>query len=451
MVSHYFSMKTPDIETPILSHGPAEENEELLRSIDHLVAKSERLKAAAVVVIALLLALIAGAVALLPGALPAGQDAVFRPAIFAMIGILAGTAGFELLILWRMKRSEQLSSPRPTAIRFISAFVEIMVPTLVMWSWAKVAGVIPTVGGVLPWLYFPFIAASALHLNPRLSWFTGGMAAAAFVTVSRLVVEGDPTAKDSILVTTTSLVLKGCILLIAGGVAAFVASQLRGHLVRAVEFARERDRAVNIFGQHVSPQVAKRLIEQRASMNAEQRHVCVMFLDIRGFSNIAASHTPGEVMDYLNTLFTPMIAIVNQHGGIVNKFLGDGFMAIFGAPFEDPALHRNAVDCSIKLLACVEQLNAAKSIYPTRIGIGIHAGSAMAGTVGSDERKEYTLLGDTVNAAARIEQETKAQGAQILASKAVIDGLSDLEKAATALGEVSLRGISQPLKLYRIA
>jgi adenylate cyclase len=193
------------------------------------------------------------------------------------------------------------------------------------------------------------------------------------------------------------------------------------------------------------------LIEQPAELSAEQRHVCVLFLDIRGFSAIAAERTPSEVMDYLNELFAPMITLVNQHGGIVNKFLGDGFMAIFGAPFEDPELHRNAVRCSLSLLNCLEQMNAAGSIPPTRIGIGLHAGPAMAGTVGSHERKEYTLLGDTVNAAARIEQETKKFSAQIIASDAVLEGLTEEKSRATELGEISLRGISQPLHLYRLA
>jgi adenylate cyclase len=234
-------------------------------------------------------------------------------------------------------------------------------------------------------------------------------------------------------------------------VAAFVAGQLQSHLLSAVKAARERDRAVGIFGQHVSPQVARRLIDQKAELDAEQRHVCVLFLDIRGFSSMAAERTPAEVMDYLNELFAPMITLVNQHGGFVNKFLGDGFMAVFGAPFEDPELHRNAVRCSLALLKCVENFNAAKSIPFTRIGIGIHAGDAMAGTVGNRERKEYTLLGDTVNAAARIEQETKKLGAQIIVSEAVLEGLSEERKSATELGEITLRGISQPLRLYRLA
>lgn len=444
-------MSTPENDATMLPNGSAEQQEDPLRSIGHLVMKSERLRATAVALIAVLLVVIAAIVVILPNKIPAGREDVYRPAIYTMIAILSIMACYELLAMWLIKRWENRSHSQPPLFSYINALIEMLVPGLIMWDWAKVAGAVPTVGGVLPWLYFPFIAASALHLNPRLCWFTGAIAAVAFVSVSHFMIGGFRSAEGSLLESTTSIMVKGSMLMIAGGVAVFLASQLRAYLVRAVELARERDRAVNIFGQHVSPQVARRLIEERTSMSAEQRHVCVLFLDIRGFSSIAASHTPAEVMEYLNTLFAPMIATVNQHGGIVNKFLGDGFMAIFGAPFEDPALHRNAVDCSLKLLACAEQLNSAKTIYPTRIGIGIHAGWAMAGTVGSEERKEYTLLGETVNAAARIEQETKALGAQLLVSSAVVDGLTDVQNAATDLGDVTLRGISQALRLYRLA
>jgi adenylate cyclase len=428
-----------------------DEQRDIERSLDHLVLKSERLRALAVAVLAGSLALIAWVVAMLPGTLPTGMEATYRPAIYAMVAMLATAMGYELLVMSQIKRWKQQACTTPVWFQFINVSIEVLIPSFVMWRWIQVAGFIPTVGGVLPWLYFPFIAASALHLNPKLCWFTGVSAAVAFISLCFYGVSSVPQVERSILASNTSFVLKGVLLLVCSGVAAFVAGQLSSHLVRAVELARERDRAVNIFGQHVSPQVAKRLIQQRAEHTAEQRHVCVLFLDIRGFSNIAASHTPAEVMEYLNTLFSPMITIVNQYGGIVNKFLGDGFMAIFGAPFEDPDLHRNAVKCSLELVACVEQLNSAKTIFPTRIGIGIHAGKAMAGTVGSDERREYTLLGDTVNAAARIEQETKRLESQVLVSSVVLEGLTDEQKGAMDMGEISLRGISQPLHLYRLA
>lgn len=368
-----------------------------------------------------------------------------------LAGLLLALSSYEALVLRLLKRWQGCSLGVPAVFRYVNAIIEVIVPTLMIADWSRIAGPVQTLGGVLPWLYFLFIAMSPLHLHPRLCWFIGLSSAAGFYIVASTIAPTQTSLDTALLVSHTSFSLKSFIMIVGGAVAGFVASQLRLNLADAIRSARERDRAVGIFGQHVSPQVAKRLIEQPAEYHAEQRHVCVMFLDIRGFSTMSSQRTPPEVMDYLNTLFTPMITIVNQHGGIVNKFLGDGFMAIFGAPFEDPQLHRNAVRCTLALLDCVTKLNTTGHIPHTRIGIGLHAGDAMAGTVGSDERREYTLLGDTVNAAARIEQETKKHDAQVMVSSAVMEGVEPDECSGVDLGEVELRGIHKPLRLYRLA
>lgn len=429
----------------------AEAEESIASLLNERVVHSERLRAAALIAITGTFVMVIAALWTVPSLLPPGKEHLYRPALRIMAGVLVLMGIYETLVWTWLGRWQHARVPVPAALRYVNAFIETAVPTLVIWDWAGVAGPLQTVCGVLPYLYFPFIAASALHLNPRLCLFIGSVAAVSFTGIAFAIARGIVRADSPLLISGTSFFLKGFMMLICGAVAAFVAAQLKSHLISAVKSARERDRAVGIFGQHVSPQVAQRLIEQSTDLSAEQRHVCVLFLDIRGFSSIAAARTPAEVMDYLNELFAPMITIVNQHGGIVNKFLGDGFMAVFGAPFEDPLLHRNAVHCAMSLLDCVEKLNAAGAIPPTRLGIGIHAGNAMAGTVGSHERKEYTLLGDTVNAAARIEQETKKLGAQIIASEAVLHDLETERAQATTLGEITLRGISQPLRLYRLA
>ncbi|MBL9145126.1 MAG: adenylate/guanylate cyclase domain-containing protein [Verrucomicrobiaceae bacterium] len=423
--------------------------------IDHLIethiVRSEQLRSRALLVTSLLLVVVIMVVGVTPAARPQGAAAGWNSALAMLAGLLIALSSYEVLVLRLLKRWRSRSLGAPVFFRYVNAVIEVLVPTLMIADWSRIAGPVQTLGGVLPWLYFLFIAVSPLHLHPRLCWLVGTASAAGFYIVASSIASNHASSDTALLVSHTSFTLKSLIMIVGGAVAGFVASQLRLNLVDAIRSARERDRAVGIFGQHVSPQVAQRLIDQPSEYRAEQRHVCVLFLDIRGFSTIAAQRTPSAVMDYLNTLFTPMITIVNQHGGIVNKFLGDGFMAIFGAPFEDPELHRNAVHCSLNLLRCVEELNTTGAIPATRIGIGIHAGDAMAGTVGSDERREYTLLGDTVNAAARIEQETKKLGAQIIASDAVMEGLQDERARATELGEISLRGISEPLRLYRLA
>lgn len=419
--------------------------------IDSHIVQSERLRARALLIIAFLLVIVNIAVWLSPGATPTTDRHAWDSALGMLAATLLALSTYVGIVLVRLRHWQRQSSPVPMKFRYFNTIAEILVPSFMIWNWSHIAGPLQTLGGVLPWLYFPFIAVSALHLHQRLCWLAGLASALCFYVVALMITPDQSKAEASMLTSQTSFVLKSFMMIVCGAVAGFVAEQLRSNIVNAIRSARERDRAVGIFGQHVSPQVARRLIEQPAELNAELRHVCVMFLDIRGFSTMSSQRSPSEVMDYLNVLFTPMITIVNQHGGIVNKFLGDGFMAIFGAPFEDPQLHRNAIQCSHALVDCVTKLNSSGGIPLTRIGIGIHAGEAMAGTVGSDERREYTLLGDTVNAAARIEQETKKHEAQIIVSGALYDALNPLDNHAIDLGEIDLRGIHKPVRLYRLA
>ena len=131
-----------------------------------------------------------------------------------------------------------------------------------------------------------------------------------------------------------------------------------------------------------------------------------MFVDIRSFTTAARTRTPAEVVERLDDVFEILVDIVDRHNGIVNKFLGDGLLAIFGAPIDDPLEAANAVAAAREMLMSVETSNVGHS-WPIRLGIGIHIGQAVAGTVGSQRRKEYTVIGDTVNLASRLESLNK--------------------------------------------
>jgi adenylate cyclase len=144
-----------------------------------------------------------------------------------------------------------------------------------------------------------------------------------------------------------------------------------------------------------------------------------------------------------------LVEILDRHGGIVNKFLGDGFLALFGAPFEaeDPA-HR-AVAAAREMLVAMGRINRDSS-WPLRIGIGVHFGEVVAGNIGSPRRKEYTVIGDTVNFASRLEALNKEFGSQLLISAAVREALGEDGGDAVALGEVPIRGYEQPMMVWQL-
>jgi adenylate cyclase len=260
---------------------------------------------------------------------------------------------------------------------------------------------------------------------------------------------GEESPMLAILRSPHQYVIKSAFLMLGGCIAGFVAAQIKRQLMSALQTLEERDRAISIFGQHVSPQVAELLLHQPVDSTGEERRVCVMFLDIRDFSRIAGERSPTEVMDYLNTLFSFMIPVINEHRGIINKFLGDGFMAVFGAPLDDCDPCKNAVTASLAILEKIKEMNDAKKIPPTKLGIGLHLGMAITGNVGGGDRKEYTVIGDAVNLAARIEQATKQFQAQLIISEEVAKALET--SSGEDLGLVELKGQARPVRLFKLA
>jgi adenylate cyclase len=156
------------------------------------------------------------------------------------------------------------------------------------------------------------------------------------------------------------------------------------------------------------------------------------------------------VVEFLNAAFAFMIEAVDRHGGFINKFLGDGFMAIFGAPLDDPDAAAHAVGAAREILAEIDRRGLAEGFWPLRIGIGLHIGPAVTGNVGSPRRKEFTAIGDTVNLASRLEQLTKTYPARLIASEAVVSGLNGEGGTATPLGAVAVRGYAEPVGIWRL-
>lgn len=361
-----------------------------------------------------------------------------------------GLALYELAVLVWLWRHKDVASRG--WFRWVNTLAELSVPTATILILGSAVGLAQSLVGAAPWLYFMLIVLTALYLDPKLCLAAGVWAAVQFSLLAYVATRGLADVPNwPVLTFGPAYILKAICLVMTGLASGFVALQIRKQLNATVQMSLERTRAISIFGQHVSPQVAEMLLNQPVKSTGEERTVCVMFLDIRNFSVYAAERAPGEVMDYLNALFSELIAVVNRHEGIINKFLGDGFMAVFGAPLSDGRQCEHAVEASREILKVVARLNAEKKIPETRVGIGLHLGEAVTGNVGSSERKEYTIIGDVVNLASRIEQATKQFQAQILVSEPVMSALQPDRYPAEDLGLVELKGQSKPARLYKLA
>jgi adenylate cyclase len=424
-------------------------HEAVSKQFDHMlmreVMRAEQVRVRALIVVALVIMSIVSIVHIL---YPEVVRQIWRNGVNpnAVYVVLSGFVLFELLVYSTISHHLKLDRDLPVIRRYVGALIETSVPTLLLLLQIESMGPERALGFVMPLVYFIFIILSTLRLDFRLSAFTGFVAAAELFAVAmyyRPLVnpDGDPEVYYHF---SRSLVLFCC-----GLLAGAVGQQLRRSFAASIRAATARDRVTNLFGQHVSPQVVERLLIEGAGRQSDIRQVAVMFVDFRSFTAGARERSPQDVVDRLDGAFAVLVDILDRHGGIVNKFLGDGFLALFGAPFEaeDPA-HR-AVAAAREMLDAMGRINEGSS-WPLRVGIGIHYGEVVAGNIGSPRRKEYTVIGDTVNFAARLEALNKEFGSQLLISSAVRDVLGQDCPDAISLGEVPIRGYERPMTIWRL-
>jgi adenylate cyclase len=207
----------------------------------------------------------------------------------------------------------------------------------------------------------------------------------------------------------------------------------------------ERQRLRDLFGRYVGEDVARRALERGTELGGQERHVAVLFVDLVGSTQLAATRPPVEVVHLLNEFFRVVVDTVGRHGGFVNKFQGDAALAIFGAPIEHP-------DASGGALAAARELHdeLLPVIGSAEFGIGVSAGRAIAGHIGAQARFEYTVIGDPVNEAARLTELAKLEDGHVLASAIAVSGALDAEALCWDVGQVvELRGRTAPTQLAR--
>jgi adenylate cyclase len=367
-----------------------------------------------------------------------------RPAY--LFAILIPFILFELWVLANINRHLRLDRDVPVYRRYLGALIETSMPTFALALHIDSMGSVEALGFAVPLTYFIFIILSTLRLDFWLSTFTGFVAAAELLGMAILYHPAGSTDPPPDLYYHA---VRSVVILICGMLAGAVGVQLRRQFAASIQAATARDRVTNLFGQHVSPQVVERLLVEGASTASDIRRIAVMFLDFRSFTADARSRSPQDVVDRLDGAFAVLVEILDRHGGIVNKFLGDGFLALFGAPFEAPEAAHHAVAAAREMLLAMDRINEADS-WPLRIGIGIHFGDVVVGNIGSPRRKEYTVIGDTVNFASRLESLNKQFGSQLLISATVRDALGDDGRDAVSLGEVAIRGYDRPMTVWQL-
>lgn len=221
---------------------------------------------------------------------------------------------------------------------------------------------------------------------------------------------------------------------------------------KMTEGLKERDKVKSLFSKFHGSSVTEDLMQGDIGLGGQNRNVIVFFSDIRGFTAFSEKRSPEEVVAMLNEYFGVMVGVINKYQGVVDKFIGDAIMAVWGAPKSTPKDAHNALRACIEMRKALAELNSrriARGQNPINIGMGLHAGDAISGTIGSNERMEYTVIGNTVNTGSRIEASTKAFGADLLISDTVLERVGE-DFLVEYAGAAEVKGRSEPLKLYKV-
>ncbi len=268
----------------------------------------------------------------------------------------------------------------------------------------------------------------------------------------------DPDLRDMpVIMTSASDELDRVVRCIEMGAEDFLTKPLNPVLLRArvnasLEKKRLRDQQRKLFRTFATPEVAEQLMTSGFSLGGKYVEASVMFADIRSFTSIAESQDPADIIELLNNYFALMFDAIANHGGTLNQMMGDGLMAVFGAPIPHEDHCERAVRAALEMtenLAAFNSEQAALGKIQVKIGIGIASGQVIAGYTGTQHRATYTCVGDTVNLAARIEAHTKVAACPILLDETTRLGLPDSIRL-DSLGPVLFKGKQQSANIYSV-
>lgn len=241
--------------------------------------------------------------------------------------------------------------------------------------------------------------------------------------------------------------------LLGAGAALVGLARSRARYARGLKRATgELERLQMAFERFTPAEVVEQIAARGMASAAQLRDVTVLFADLKNFTAMSAGLDPSKVVDVLNGWLRAMSAEIAEHEGHVAKFLGDGLMALFGALERNPWQSRDAVEAALGMREALARYNVTlqdRGLAPLAFGVGIHRGVAIAGVIGSDDWMEYTVVGDTVNVASRVESLTRIHDVDILVTEEVRAAL-DERFHLRALPPASVRGKAEPIRTYAV-
>ena len=215
---------------------------------------------------------------------------------------------------------------------------------------------------------------------------------------------------------------------------------------------QERERVKDVFGRYIATQVSDKILKGELNLGGEMRNVTILFSDIRNFTAMAEELSPPQVVAFLNNYFSEMVEAVFEQGGVLDKYMGDGIMAVFGSMDEQPDHPRRAVLAALRMKALLAKINGERGMAgksPIAIGVGIHTDDVIVGNIGSSRRLEYTVIGDGVNTTSRVQTLNKQFGTTILITQPTYEAVKD-NFECRLMPDTQLRGKTKTFSFYEV-
>lgn len=402
------------------------------------------------------------ALSFIPPSLSISQSVMER--IWILV-LYVGAAFVSGMMLWFLSKERFCLKDDNRIAGGLGVFLDVLILCILPWTWYDSVG-----GNSVPRTYLlktafipmtaVFILVNGLSLKPIYPVLVSVSAFAVSIFIFYYVAE-DPRTVWTESLSETFLTEKAsaeyyfaivALLVLYGGITSFIAYTARSLLRESVRSERKSSQ----LGRYFSPGVVQRITaaDNLFAPGGRLQKIAVLFCDIRDFTSLSEKLSPQEVISLLTEYHREMVRVVFENGGSVDKFIGDGILVTFGIPESSEADCLNAVAAGIEMKRALKKLNAIrlqKGEPELRQGIGIHFGEAVCGNIGTEERLEFTVIGDAVNAASRIESACKELNAEFLVSNEVLERVASENRFHTvAMGDVKVKGKEEFLSLFSV-
>ena len=359
--------------------------------------------------------------------------------------VFAAFTVYEFAIMKAFAFFQRKAGHIPLPPRLGNAFIESTLPTVIIllasYKWDPVL----PLNSPMVFLYFIFITLSALRLDPKLCVFSGFISAAEYFLVSMFSSAHDPLPGSIHALNLWWQFGKAMIILAAGFATAAVTHTIRDRIYRTTRRVAKTAESFSRFVPHeFITFLGKEHVEEVRLGDQVQREMTILFSDIRSYTSLSEKMTPQQNIDFLNSYLMSVGPVIRKNGGFIDKYIGDAIMALFpGSPDDALAAARG-------IFIQLEQFNAiraARGEGPIAVGVGIHTGTLMLGTIGEENRLDTTVISDAVNTASRLESLTKELGANVLISRETREKLSK-DVPLREIGSVKVKGRSGAVDVY---